>query len=107
MSTLALLLDGKALDVDATVNYSSEFRELASDGTDGPWVYRVPDQLTARLAETPESDLPQYAKAWAATEEFRLDGWETADALELLTDLHGLAKTAVTKRLSVLMWMSL
>jgi hypothetical protein len=48
-----------------------EGRVSASD--QGPWVFRIPHELVARLAALSSAERGRAASRWAKTEEFALD----------------------------------
>lgn len=105
LGTLAFILQDRDFkDVDAVVDYS-EFELLASDGEEGPWVFRIPDDLIISLTSTSDDSLAEASSKWAGTEELEMDGWSEQDASEVVGEIAGLAKLAGAK--SVLLWMSL
>lgn len=107
LSTLKFILDGKDLDTEHVVSYSMGVKELAMKGDEGPWVYLVPEELVQQLAERPKAGLAAVAKRWHQTEEFKLDGWNESDVLEVLEGLHELAIGARSTKRSMLLFMSL
>lgn len=77
------------------------------------WVYRLPASLAQALAELPPAEVPRVARAWAATEEWRLDGVSPADGAALaelatLVDaLRTLAGQARQDGKALYLWISL
>lgn len=107
LGTLSQILAGRPVDdvntvasfmLDAVVDEASE---------DGPWVYRVPDDLTAKVAALDDATADRVAREWAATEEFKLSRWPEDDVREYLHNLVAHAKRACADDKSLLLWMSL
>lgn len=77
------------------------------------WVYRLPESLTSSLAQLQLSEIPSIAAAWAATEEWRLDGITSAtdenfgDLVHLVGELCRFAQQAQQAGKSMYMWISL
>lgn len=107
LSTLAFILSGKPLDIDAVVAYSMSIKVLATESEEGPWVFLVPEELVLKLASTSKSDLAEAGKLWHQTEEFQLDGWAETDVAKVLTDLHKLASESRSSQKSLLLFISL
>ncbi len=82
---------------------------LCSGGDDGPWVFQVPPDLVAMLANLTDSQLASVGDKWAASDEFspRYDNWPEEAVHQMLSDLAGLCKQAVGEGKAVLMWMCL
>jgi hypothetical protein len=53
---------------------------VAMKGTDGPWVWQLPEELRDALADAPAGRLPAVAEQWVRTEEF----WDQVTASEVL-----------------------
>jgi hypothetical protein len=68
-------------------------------------VLSIVPKLRDALAAT--EDLRTVADRWAATEELSADGWETEDALEVLSELGGLARDARAAGVELWYWWSL
>jgi len=70
---------GELLGVLTSEPYQSDevndFVTLYDGNEAGPWVYKVPDQLTDRLAELPDARLEEVARAWVAHESFPGRWW--------------------------------
>lgn len=107
LGTLSQILAGRPVDdvntvatfmLDAIVDQSSE---------DGPWVHRVPDDLTAAIAALDDATADRVARQWAATDEFRLDRWPEDAVREYLHDLVKHAQRACAEGKSLLLWMCL
>lgn len=80
---------------------------LAEEPEDGPWVYRVPEQLVGLLADLDGDRLTQTATAWSKIEEFVLDGWSPPEVGSVLAELHRIAREARAQGKSLLMWVCL
>jgi hypothetical protein len=105
LGTLAFILQDRDItDVDAVVDYS-EFELLASDSDEGPWVFRIPDDLITSLATAADVSLAEVSSKWAETEELEMDSWSEQDASEVVGEIAGLARLAGGR--PVLLWMSL
>ena len=103
LASLAFILKGLPPDDELVIEYMKSFRSLASAGEEGPWVELVPDDLVELLSRLSESQLGPVARAWAATEEAKLDRWVEADVKELLGHLSALAASALTQNLNILL----
>jgi hypothetical protein len=79
-------------------------REAAEDG---PWIYRVPPALCEALASARAADLDRYGRAWAATEEWTLDGGTPAEIVPYLGQIAQLASRAKAEQMSLFIWTSL
>lgn len=77
------------------------------------WVYRFPDPLVSALAQLQPGDDRAIAAAWAATDEWRLDGVTPEDTkhieglAELIRGYCLLAQQARREDKHVYMWISL
>ncbi len=108
LSSLAEILAGKALDVDAVSAYSEKFVFLESTGDNERHVLLLPDEFVKRLASIKDNEIPGVAKTWLATEEFQADGgWTAPEVGEIVRGLHNLASEAVRKKKPVLLQWSL
>jgi len=83
-----------------------QFKTLTKSA-DGPWVIVFPHQLTRQIAGLPKEALASISKAWAASEEFRLDKLPEPDVFILLSDVHRLAVLAVKEKKALMLWVSL
>lgn len=84
-----------------------DFRFLAGNQEEGPWVFSVPDMLINGLAGFPENRLKAVAKQWFRTEEFQTDDW-TMEAVESrLRELYRFFQEAKQAKKPVLMYISL
>jgi hypothetical protein len=89
-----------------------EYQLVHEASEDGPWVYRLPADLVARLAGLKENHFDVFAKAWWATEHFQPlgemnEGYEIAEVKEYLIALTKLARRAQERGKMLYMWMSL
>ena len=80
-----------------------EFRFLAGNQEDGPWVFSVPDAVVAGLAALPESRLKAAAKQWGRTEEFQIDRPPQEEIEAVLKTLFDFFREAKTRKSRVLM----
>ena len=94
LSSLALLLDGKALSTGAVVEYGRSFRLLANGGDMGPWVVSVPADLVDGMAGLQDERITEIVQAWTSTPELKLDRWSVAKAAEFLNELKRFATAA-------------
>jgi hypothetical protein len=84
-----------------------EFRFLAGNQEEGPWVFAMPEALISALAASPEGRLKAVAKQWSRTEEVKMDEWSIEDVETRLKHLIALAKDAKRTKKSILMRVSL
>ena len=77
------------------------------------WVYRLPASLAHALAGLPIAEIPRVAQAWAAIEEWRLDGVDPGDdvavagLVALVGGLRQLAWQARHAGKGLYLWISL
>ncbi len=102
LSTLRSIVTNKEYE-DGWID---DFRFLAGNQEEGPWVFAVPDALCSALAGFPESRLKAIAKQWLRTEEIQMDEWSLEEVETRLKDLLDLFKNAKRENKTVLMWMS-
>lgn len=103
ISTLFAAATGTPPDDDLPGSF-----ELAGEGRDeGPWVFRIPENIAGAIAGIAPDELPAVAARWAATEELRLDGWSAGEAAEVIGQLRGHAKKAIEARSTLFLWLSL
>jgi hypothetical protein len=107
LCSLWAIVEGRAVEPEAVATCTQGFAELGAGGPSGPWVAQVPQALVARLAQTSAAQLVSVAKAWAQTEEAKLDGWREQDASETVLRLVELSKVAVSNKRALLLWFSL
>jgi hypothetical protein len=103
LSTLRSIVTNQEYE-DAWID---EFRFLAGDQEDGPWVFAVPESLVNGLAASPEGRLKAVAKQWSRTEEIKMDDWSIEDVETRLKELIKLARDARHMKKSILMRVSL
>lgn len=72
--------------------------------SDGPWVFGVPDALTASLASLDDSAIANVVREWGATEEFVMDNWPTEQVTQYLSQLAAHARVARSQGRSLLLW---
>ncbi len=78
-----------------------------SRSEEGPWVFHLPESLTAALAALPPEEVAGVAERWGKHEELVLDGWEPADVVEVVEQLRALAARARDGGKQLLLWMCL
>jgi hypothetical protein len=87
------LLRKEQLNIDLL----SEFPVVFEGGPDGPWIYRLPDQLVRLLAGLSPSDAQDVGADWGSTEEIRdLEARLPGVTLETLTRMVDIAKRATS-----------
>lgn len=80
---------------------------VAEGGEEGPWVIRLPDELTAGLAALDAAKEKKLAAEWAKTEEFALDKWKPAAVASVLSAMCELARKTKKDKKSLFLWMTL
>ena len=104
---LKQILAGQSLDdVQAAASYMTK-DVLAQQSEDGPWIFKIPDELKAAVAALQPDAEKKVAAAWAITEEFVLDRWKPAVVEQYLHDLVLHARKAQAASKSLLLWMAL
>jgi hypothetical protein len=71
-------------------------------GDEGPWVFELPDDIVATLADLPPADEERVAVQWAGSVE--LGGWSAAQAREVLRELTRCARRAGEANKKLLLW---
>jgi len=99
---LHAMLTGRTFD-DVLPSYDP----VAEVSADGPWVFRLPEELVARLAALSPEERQAAGVKWAATEEFALSGWEEAAVSDGLVEICRLARQAADSRQALFLWMCL
>lgn len=107
LATLWARLAQRGLDVESIVKLATDFATLFEVSEEGPWVFRIPGRLVELLADLDDQHAATTAVAWASTEEFVLDRWDSGAVRSILDELRSLAREARAKKKSLLMWMSL
>lgn len=64
----------------------------AVDEQDGPWIMSFPETLARKLSDASDGELREIGRAWAATEEFRLDRWPESEVHLILREITDLVK---------------
>ncbi|NJD33863.1 MAG: hypothetical protein FIA96_03335 [Betaproteobacteria bacterium] len=72
---------------------------------EGAVVLRMADELMERLATLDEEALELVAEELAATEEYEMEQWETADVQTLVFELADLARLADSQGQAMFVWM--
>jgi hypothetical protein len=107
LGTLWAVLSGGSLDdVDAITNFMPEEALLAESADGNTMVLAIPQVLTDALADLDEAKEELAVQRWADTEEFKLDGWLTADVEDYLRDLIEHAQKAKASGKPLLLWVA-
>ena len=72
---------------------------------EGAVVLRIVDEAMERLAELDEDALELVGEELAATEEYEMEQWETADVQALVFELADLARLAESQGQVMFVWM--
>lgn len=99
IATLHCLLTGDEFE-EAVGNY-----EPVYVGDEGAVVLRIADEVMERLAELDEDALELVAEELAATEEYEIEQWETADVQAMVFELADLARLAESQGQVMFVWM--
>ncbi len=102
IATLQALLTGQTFD-----EAFCEYDHAISASEEGPWLIRLPDMLTERLAELDESALERVAEELAAAEEFERDGWPQEAVHTFLEALADLANVGLANESALFLWVGL
>jgi hypothetical protein len=84
-----------------------EYDPVHEASSDGPWVFRVPRELTTGLVNLTDSEFENLVDRWASTEEFELDGAPREAVAEVLREIQTLARAGVASSREMFLWMSL
>jgi hypothetical protein len=95
---LAARLDDPLDDVDDPVDV---------DRPDGPWLVVIRDEVATGIAALPDDRLAAVSDAWAATEEWDLDGAAAGLLVPVVRELRDLARQAQPPTHRLYLWMSL
>ena len=101
IATLQSLLTGQTFD-EALVECEPHY--VASD--DGPFVMRLTEELTEKLAELEEDTLEQLGAELAASAEFEAARWPLEEVESLVAELAALAAVATAQDNAVFVWMA-
>src|SRR5205823_2482053 len=105
LATLFVVVSGSSLE-DSTVDKIVESLERFSQSDNGPWVFRVPDNVRdaySEIASMDEQRIAAVARQWAATPEW--EGWELDDVEAAARTIGDLADTAKWNNKSLWLWM--
>ena len=103
LSTLRSIVTNQAYEDE----WIDDFRFLAGDPEEGPWVFAVPEALIAGVANFPKNRLKAAVKQWSRTEAFKMDDWSLEDIEDRLKQLYALFQEAKQLRKTVLMYISM
>lgn len=84
-----------------------EYDPIAWDSDEGPWVFRISQELVVQLAQIGPGERARVAAKWAETEEFRFEDWDTRDVSAVLDEISKLAVRAASAGRAMFLWMSL
>jgi len=107
LASLAFILKGKPPEDDPVIAYMKSFENLVSASDEGPWINLLPVDLVDDLVTLSEDKIPLVARAWANTEEARLDGWNERDVSSFLRELSAFAASARAQSKNLLLWLCL
>ena len=80
---------------------------VVDGGEGGPWVFRLPDDLVARLVSVDSSARDSIAAEWARIDEFELEGWDPQTARDVFAELCDLASSATAQSKALFLRVSL
>lgn len=101
LATLHSLLTGQDFE-----SLLPSYEPTAVAGEDGPWLFRLPDDLTRTLADLSPDQRRDIAARWAAEEGFILDGWKSQAVHDAFEAIYELAVRA-DQSTALYLWMSL
>jgi hypothetical protein len=107
LASLAFILKGKPPEDEPVIAYMKSFENLVSASDDGPWINLLPADLVEDLARLSEDKVAVVARAWAATEEAKLDGWNEEDVSLFLREFSVFAASAIAQEKNILLWVCL
>ena len=102
LSTLRAIVTNREYE-DAWID---EFRFLAGNQEEGPWVFSVPNAVVSGVTALPESRLKAAAKQWARTEEFQAERRPNEEVESILKTLFDFFMEAKSRNSRVLMRVS-
>lgn len=71
---------------------------------EGPWVTRLPEELTESLVELDEEKLEQIGEELALTAEFEAEGWPVEVVQSFVAELGALADVAAAQGNALFVW---
>jgi len=84
----------------------SDFDVVHQESDEGPWTTKIPDDVTALLAQFQESDVAPLALAWSEATKEEL-GWDASGFGPIVRDLIRLARAANHSGKSLYFWLCL
>jgi hypothetical protein len=81
--------------------------EAAGEHSRGPWIFRLPDAMAARLAQLSRAEIARYGRTWAATEEWQHEKAVTPSVVTYLRKLCALARRARGVDTHMYLWVAL
>ena len=83
-----------------------EFPLLAQATEDGPWVFDLPDDLTVKLSQLNEDEIPAVVSEWLADND-DMKGFDNNYAESFIREFKLLAAESINEQKPILMWMCL
>ena len=106
LATLESILHSEPVDdVDAVVGLIPEPLRAEPRKDPNAWIVPVNDRLVTGLVDADSARVERVAAEWVETEE--MQGWEAAEAADLLTQLGALFRQAREEGRDVYRWSSL
>jgi hypothetical protein len=90
-----------------SVEVSALLEEVAVDDPNGPWLVAIRDEVAAAISGLADGKLPIVGRAWAETDEWRLDGAEDDSLVPLVRDIRDLARQVELPARRLYLWMCL
>ncbi len=82
--------------------------DLSEGSSRGPWIFRIPDTMTTRLARLSRAEMTRCGRRWAATEEWQLAKAPSAGTVvKYLRRLCQLARRAGDPEQHMYLWIAL
>lgn len=104
LSMLWSLLSGRDWDSGMLNAFETVFQE----SSDGPWLYRLPDDLVERILQLSDQRIVETAREWAATEELEdLERRRPGITQAVLSQIVNLCRAAKQAKKGVFLWISL
>ena len=101
--SLDQILTGRTRDQSSAL-----FNPLVCASDDGPWVFRIPEDLVVRLGTLSASEQVETAEIWLQTEEeFKFEIWDPDAVKQYLASICTLARRAGASQQALYLWMSL
>jgi hypothetical protein len=82
-----------------------QYKPLISLSSEGPWVFRIPQDLVVQLAGMSDHERHRVGDLWARTDEFLGAGWTQPEVAEAFESICALARNAVESKNALFLWM--